>query len=197
MQMVIASSTLWSVYSRTMRATDFRCAAEKIVGTWMKPLVGRQLFQVSPCMFTSTPDSIEACEGSVEAVRMVRKSKWLKQKVGVSKDNLYVEQTHGRYVALGGDADSTDGLSPNCCVIDELHAHKSRDLLGRVVNGLFQVGLSLQSAAGLPHDAAISGIDLALRHVDDIIREIRGELFGAPGRPAGGTPPDESPPGPR
>jgi len=76
-------------------------------------------------------------------------------------------------------------------------AHQSRDLLDRVVNGLFRVGLSLQSAAGLPHDLAISQIDEALQHVDDIIRDIRGQLFGAPDRPAGATPPDDSPPGPR
>jgi phage terminase large subunit-like protein len=33
-----------------------------------------------------------------------------------------------KYVPLGGDADSTDGLSPSCCIIDELHAHANRDM---------------------------------------------------------------------
>src|SRR5687768_13912396 len=58
--------------------------------------------------------------------RLVRASQGLRKLIRISKDNLSVESTHSRYVALGGDADSTDGLSPSCCIIDELHAHKNR-----------------------------------------------------------------------
>jgi phage terminase large subunit-like protein len=61
-----------------------------------------------------------------EAVRMVKASKHLRKVIGVSKDNLFVESMNSKYVALGGDADSTDGLSPSCCIIDELHAHRTR-----------------------------------------------------------------------
>ena len=60
-------------------------------------------------------------------------------------------------------------------------AHKGRDLLDRVINGLFRVGLSLQSAAELPHEIALPRIADALQHVDDIIGEIRDYIFADPG----------------
>lgn len=59
-------------------------------------------------------------------------------------------------------------------------AHKGRDLLDRVINGLFRVGLSLQSAADLPHEIALPQIADALQHVDDIIGEIRDYIFADP-----------------
>jgi hypothetical protein len=46
-------------------------AASKIVGTRMYPRSGCHEFQLSPCSFMSNPDSIAACEGSVDACRMV------------------------------------------------------------------------------------------------------------------------------
>ena len=63
-----------------------------------------------------------------EAVRMVRASSSLRKVIKVAKDTLCVEETNSKYTALGGDADSTDGLSPTCCIIDELHAHCNRDM---------------------------------------------------------------------
>jgi hypothetical protein len=42
-------------------------ATLKTVGTRMKPRSGRHEFQLSPWSATSNPDSIAACEGSVEA----------------------------------------------------------------------------------------------------------------------------------
>ena len=42
------------------------------VGTWMKPRSGFHEFQNRPCSLTSKPDSIAACDGSVDARRMVR-----------------------------------------------------------------------------------------------------------------------------
>jgi hypothetical protein len=68
-------------------------------------------------------------------------------------------------------------------------ARNGRDLLDRVVNGLFRVGLSLQSAAELPHDVALPQIADALRHVDDIIGEIRDYTL-----PGSGGQPDSPPP---
>jgi len=67
-------------------------------------------------------------------------------------------------------------------------AHQGRDLFDRVVNGLFQVGLSLQEAIDLPHDVAISRITEALQRLDDAIHEIRDHLFATRG-PAGPQPP--------
>jgi PAS domain S-box-containing protein len=70
-------------------------------------------------------------------------------------------------------------------------AHKGRDLLDRVINGLFRVGLSLQSAAELPHEIALPQIADALQHVDNIIGEIRDYIFAGPGH---GGQPDGAPP---
>ncbi|HYB49167.1 MAG TPA: PAS domain S-box protein [Streptosporangiaceae bacterium] len=56
-------------------------------------------------------------------------------------------------------------------------ARRGEDLLDRVVTGLFDVGLSLQAAADLPHDAATQHIAVALGRLDDTIREIRDHVF--------------------
>ena len=52
-----------------------------------------------------------------------------------------------------------------------------QELLDRVVSSLFDVGLSLQAATGLPHRMAKQGITKALQHLDDTIHEIRDYLF--------------------
>lgn len=64
-----------------------------------------------------------------EAVRMVKASPELKKRIEVYKDNLSREETNSKYAPLGKDADSTDGLNPNGVIVDELHAHKTRELL--------------------------------------------------------------------
>jgi PAS domain S-box-containing protein len=72
------------------------------------------------------------------------------------------------------------------------HAHLGQDLLDRVVNGLFKVGLSLQAAIELPHDVARQHIADALRRLDDTIREIHDHTFDARRRagPADPAPPN-------
>ncbi|MGO8891990.1 MAG: hypothetical protein ACLQB1_20180 [Streptosporangiaceae bacterium] len=56
-------------------------------------------------------------------------------------------------------------------------AHHSRELLDSITTSLYNVGLSLQAAADLPHDAASQGIAQALQHLDDTIRQIRDTAF--------------------
>ena len=53
-----------------------------------------------------------------------------------------------------------------------------KDLLDRVVNRLFQVGMSLQAASGLPGDVARRRLADALDQLDDVIQEIRDYAFG-------------------
>jgi hypothetical protein len=53
----------------------------------------------------------------------------------------------------------------------------TRDLLDRVVHRLFQVGLSVQAAAGLPGDVARERLAEALDQLDDTIQEIRNYAF--------------------
>jgi anti-anti-sigma factor len=56
-------------------------------------------------------------------------------------------------------------------------ARVGRELLDSITTSLYDVGLSLQAAADLPHDAAIKAITAALRHLDDTIRQIRDTAF--------------------
>ena len=56
-------------------------------------------------------------------------------------------------------------------------AHRDQELLDRVVQSLFQVGLSLQAAVDLPAELARDRITTALRQLDDTIHEIRGYTF--------------------
>jgi signal transduction histidine kinase len=64
----------------------------------------------------------------------------------------------------------------------------ARKLLDRVVQHLFQVGLSLQAAADLPGKTARERLGEAMDRLDEVIHEIRdyaftaGETDGGPGR---------------
>ena len=63
-------------------------------------------------------------------------------------------------------------------------AHRGQELLDRIVNSLFHVGVSLQAAIDLPSDVARQRIAEALRRLDDTIREIRDHVFAARGHGA-------------
>jgi PAS domain S-box-containing protein len=71
-------------------------------------------------------------------------------------------------------------------------ARRGRELLSRIVDDLFRVGLSLQVAIDVPHEVAVQEIAGALRTLDDTIREIRDHVFAAPGLD---SPPDAPSPG--
>jgi len=72
-----------------------------------------------------------------EAKRSVENTPALKRRINVLTANLNVTETASKLEPLGADADSTDGLNPHGVIIDELHAHKTADLVN-----------VLQSAAG-------------------------------------------------
>jgi len=63
-----------------------------------------------------------------EAKRMVRKHPSLKRIVTINRDNLSIKETNSIYAPLGADADTTDGLNISGAIVDEVHAHKTRDL---------------------------------------------------------------------
>lgn len=63
-----------------------------------------------------------------EAIRFVRKNPILKKHVKIYKDNLSIEQTASKYMPLGGDSDSTDGLNVHGVIADEIHQWKSREM---------------------------------------------------------------------
>lgn len=64
-----------------------------------------------------------------EAQRMVRSSPQLRKLVERRASSLVVSRTDSKFEPLGRDADSLDGLNIHVATLDELHAHKNRDLL--------------------------------------------------------------------
>jgi phage terminase large subunit-like protein len=63
-----------------------------------------------------------------EATRMVKTSPSLRKRLKVVKDNIFIAGTAAKFEPLGRDADSMDGLNVHGAIIDELHAHKTRDV---------------------------------------------------------------------
>ena len=63
-----------------------------------------------------------------EAVRMVRASKALSSRITLRADNMFDLKTNSKFEPLSSDYNSLDGLNIHGAIIDELHAHKTRDL---------------------------------------------------------------------
>ena len=63
-----------------------------------------------------------------EAVRMVRASKALSRRITLRADNMFDLKTNSKFEPLSSDYNSLDGLNIHGAIIDELHAHKTRDL---------------------------------------------------------------------
>ena len=91
-----------------------------------------------------------------------------------------------------GDRQSADLLDLARAAVAAEQAHRTEDLLDRVVSSLFDVGLSLQAAVELPHHVARRRVIEALQHLDDTIHEIRDHLFATRGRwpQSGSAPPN-------
>ncbi len=62
-----------------------------------------------------------------EAQNMVRASPELKKFITVNASNMYVLDRASKFEPLGADKNTLDGLNVHCGIIDELHAHKTRD----------------------------------------------------------------------
>lgn len=62
-----------------------------------------------------------------EATRMVKASPFLRRRIRTFKDNLNILNTAAKFEPLGSDTDSMDGLNVHGAIVDELHAHKTRD----------------------------------------------------------------------
>jgi phage terminase large subunit-like protein len=62
-----------------------------------------------------------------EAKRMVENSE-LRDMVQVYKDSIYVPETNSVFRVVSAEAYSKEGLNPSRVIMDELHAHKNREL---------------------------------------------------------------------
>ena len=63
-----------------------------------------------------------------EAQRMVKASAAIRKIAKVYRSAITVESTNSKYVPLGRDSDTQDGLNVSGGLIDELHAHKTREM---------------------------------------------------------------------
>lgn len=64
-----------------------------------------------------------------EAIRMVKASKVLSDRIDVFKNNLSIPNTASKYEPLGADSKTQDGLNPHGAIIDELHAHPNSSVV--------------------------------------------------------------------
>ncbi len=79
-------------------------------------------------IYTAATKRDQAIITHSEATRMVKKSPELKSMITIYKNNLSVEETASKFEPLGRDSDSCDGLNIHGSIVDELHAHKTRDM---------------------------------------------------------------------
>jgi phage terminase large subunit-like protein len=70
-----------------------------------------------------------------EAIRMVRSSPMLKKRIKIFRDNLNIEGTASKFEPLGADSDTMDGLNIHGAIVDEIHAHKTRDVWDKLDTG--------------------------------------------------------------
>lgn len=65
-----------------------------------------------------------------EAARMVQWSPALRKRINVlrGRGNMHVLDTHSKFEPLGADVDGMDGLNVHAAIIDELHAHRTREV---------------------------------------------------------------------
>jgi len=62
-----------------------------------------------------------------EATRMAKASGQIRREVNIVRDNIHIVDTASKFEPLGADSDTMDGLNVHAAIVDELHAHKTRD----------------------------------------------------------------------
>lgn len=62
-----------------------------------------------------------------EATRMAKASPSIRKIVRIFRDNIHIPDTASKFEPLGADADTIDGLNVHGAIVDEVHAHKTRD----------------------------------------------------------------------
>ena len=79
-------------------------------------------------VYTAATKKDQARIAHSEALRMVKKSPSLRSRVRTMRDNLNIPDSASKMEPLGRDTDSMDGLNIHGAIVDELHAHKNRDM---------------------------------------------------------------------
>lgn len=71
-----------------------------------------------------------------ESEMMVLQSPELRRHLEIYKNKIFIPGTASKYVPLGADAKTQDGLNPHGVIVDELHAHSTRDLWDVLVSAV-------------------------------------------------------------
>ena len=110
-----------------------------------------------------------------EAKRMVQASPALRRRVEVLINNLHVKATASRFMPLSSDSSTMDGLNVHGAIIDELHAHKSRnvvDVLDTATGARRQPLLFEITTAGYDrHSICFEHHDYAIKVLDGILAD--------------------------
>ena len=98
-----------------------------------------------------------------DARRMGLGSPVLKKRLNIYKHEVEDDHGGGKFKALASDADNLDGLNPHCPIVDELHAHKTREVWD-----------VLETAIGARAQPLLWAITTAGTNREGICYEIRG-----------------------
>lgn len=79
-------------------------------------------------IYTAATKRDQARIAHSEATRMAKSSPQLMRMVRVFRDNVHIPDTASKFEPLGADTGTHDGLNVHGAVVDELHAHKTRDM---------------------------------------------------------------------
>lgn len=91
--------------------------------------------QGAECLTAATKKEQAAIVHS-EATRMVRSSPSLNKRIGIFKNNLHIPDTASKFVPLGADSKTEDGLNVHFALIDEYHAHPNAGMYDVLRSGM-------------------------------------------------------------
>lgn len=68
-----------------------------------------------------------------EAINMVRQSPALSKRISIQRDKLFIPNTATKFIPLGKDSKTMDGLNVHGAIVDELHAHPDSSVWGNLI----------------------------------------------------------------
>lgn len=114
-----------------------------------------------------------------EATEMIASSPLLSRRIKTLRDSIeLIGQSSSRFVPLGRDSKSMDGLNPHCAIIDELHAHKTSeiyDVLKSALGGRLQPMIWMITTAGF--DLSSFGYEMHCYAEKVLLGDIKDDEF--------------------
>lgn len=163
--------------TRRFRKAYFRVARKNGKTTWIAG-IGLYLFvgdgEAGAEVFTAATKLSQAKLIHVESEMMVRQSKDLSKHITIQRNNLFIDGTSCKYVPLGADAKTEDGLNPHGALIDELHAHPTRELYDVIDSA---TGAREQPLMLMITTAGFGGLETICRVEDEYVKGILEETI--------------------